>query len=317
MTDHEASDKALQQKALHPVRRWSLLPLFVLCLGPGVAAQDDRTVQVDGRPMRVRTDGPGGGGRPVVVFESGAGTGLNAWSSVLPEVFAFATVVAYDRAGIGGSEADGQPPTAAHVARKLDALLRTVGVRPPYVLVGHSWGGALIRMFAALYPEKVAGLVYVDPSDPRSREQNLAYLEASGYSADGAREFLARNLERMSRFVSAQTGSYRAEMEVIQAVELTHFAEFRALPALPAIPIALLVANRLEPQMWAGRPCVPAACRDAWMRQRLQALELFAPPGPASTVTVSDESGHVMQDDQPSLVIAAVRNVLSGQRPAR
>jgi pimeloyl-ACP methyl ester carboxylesterase len=120
------------------------------------------------------------------------GTGLNAWSPVLQDVSEFATVVAYDCAGIGGSEADGHAPTPTHVARKLRALLTGIGMSPPYVLVGHSWGGLLIRMFAAMYPGEVAGLVYVDPTDPRSLEQNLAYLQASGYSADGAREFLEK-----------------------------------------------------------------------------------------------------------------------------
>jgi len=111
-----------------------------------------------------------------------------------------------DRAGIGGSEADGHAPTPTHVARKLHALLTSLGVDPPYVLVGHSSGGLLIRMFAAIYPEEVAGLVYVDPTDPRSLEKNLAYLQASGYSADAAREFLEAHRERLSQFVRSQSG---------------------------------------------------------------------------------------------------------------
>lgn len=316
MANRETSKTAIPRKRRQSVRTECLLSMLLLCLGAAAMAQDDRMVAVDGHPMRVRSIGQAGGGRPVVVFESGAGTGLNAWSSVLPDVAAFATVVAYDRAGIGGSEDDGQAPTAAHVARKLDALLTAIRVRPPYVLVGHSWGGLLIRVFAATYPEKLGGLVYVDPTDPRSPEQNQAYLEASGYSADGAREFVVRNREQMARFVASQTGGYRAEMEVIQAAELTQFAEFRALPALPSVPIALLVANRLEPEMWAGRPCVPAACRDAWMRQRLEALKLLAPPGPATTVTLSEEAGHAIQNDQPALVVAAIRRVLA-HRSAR
>jgi pimeloyl-ACP methyl ester carboxylesterase len=295
------------------VRRWHLVLFFALCLRPPLIAQVDRTVRVDGRQMRVRTLGLRDSvrGQPVVVFESGAGTGLNAWSPVLQDISEFAAVVAYDRAGIGGSEADGQAPTATHVARKLHALLTGIGLDPPYVLVGHSWGGLLIRMFAAMYPEKVAGLVYVDPTDPRSLEQNLAYLQASGYSADGARDFLERHREQMSQFVRSQSGAYRAEMEVIQTAELNYFAEFRELPTLPSVPVSVLLANRLETQMWAGRPCVPAVCRDEWMRQRIKALKLLAPPGRDSAVTLSDESGHVIQRDQPSLVVSAVRRVLA------
>ena len=220
-------------------------------------------------------------------------------------------MVAYDRAGIGGSEADGHAPTPTHVARKLHALLTSLGVDPPYVLVGHSWGGLLIRMFAAIYPEEVAGLVYVDPTDPRSLEKNLAYLQASGYSADAAREFLEAHRERLSQFVRSQSGAYRAEMEVIQAAELNDFAEFRELPPLSRVPVSVLLANRLETQMWAGRPCVPVVCRDEYMRQRIKALKLLAPPGPDSALTLSDESGHVIQRDQPFLVASAIRRVLA------
>src|SRR5690242_12731419 len=90
----------------------------LLCLTATLAAQDDRMIVVDGRSMRVRTLGVSTNDpRPVVVFENGAGSALNTWSAVLYEVSAFATVVAYDRAGIGGSEDDGQPPTPQHVAR--------------------------------------------------------------------------------------------------------------------------------------------------------------------------------------------------------
>ena len=69
---------------------------------------------------------------PVVVFESGAGTGLAPWSTVLTEVGQFARAVAYDRAGIGLSEADGQLPTPQHVAKKLHRLLAELDLAPPY-----------------------------------------------------------------------------------------------------------------------------------------------------------------------------------------
>src|SRR5262245_39285339 len=186
------------------LKRYCVATMWALCLTTVLIAQDDRTLAVDGRSMRVRILGVSEvGRRPVVVFESGAGTGMNAWSAVMHDVSAFATVVAYDRAGIGGSDDDGQPPTPGHVARTLRALLASTGIQPPYVLVGHSWGGLLIRMFAALYPADVAGLVYVDSTDPRSPEQNAAYLRASGYTDDGIREFMERQRQQTSAFVAS------------------------------------------------------------------------------------------------------------------
>ena len=291
-----------------------VVAMVVLYLTTALVARDDQRIAVDGRSMRVRTLGVSDAGRrPVVVFESGAGTGLNAWSAVLEDVSAFATVVAYDRAGIGASEDDGQPPTPRHVARKLRALLESTAVKPPYVLVGHSWGGLLIRVFAAVYPADVAGLVYVDSTDPRSPEQNAAYLRASGYTDDGILAFMQRHREQLSAFVGSRTGPYRAEMEVIQAAELSGFSEFRALPAPPAVPAAILVSNRLNPQIWQGRPCEPAACHEHWIRQRVEALTLLAPAGGDTVVTLADRSGHEIQRDEPALVVSAIRRVVSAR----
>jgi pimeloyl-ACP methyl ester carboxylesterase len=278
-------------------------------------AQEERKVRVNGNLVQVRILGPpdGTAGRSVVVFESGVGTGLNAWSPVLPEVARFATVVAYDRAGIGGSDTDGHAPTPRHVAERLHALLGEVRLKPPYVLVGHSWGGLLIRMYTAMYPADVGGLVYVDPTDPRSEAQDLTYLRDSGYTADGARQFLDKRAQDMAAFVGRQTGQYRAEMDVIQGNELTHSGEFQKLPPLPDVPVALLVSNRLYPHVWAGRPCEPPACHAHWMRQRLAALTRLAPAGKQTTVTFT-EAGHEIQREEPSLVVDAIRRVLTTAR---
>ncbi|AMY08340.1 haloalkane dehalogenase [Luteitalea pratensis] len=267
---------------------------------------------MNGNLVQVRILGPPDGrpGHPVVVFESGVGTGLIAWSPVLPDVARFATVVAYDRAGIGGSEADGPAPTPRHIAERLHALLDELGLKPPYVLVGHSWGGLLIRMYTAIYPADVGGLVYVDPTDPRSEAEDLAYLRASGYTADGARQCIDKRAQEMAEFVGRQTGQYRAEMDVIRANELNHSAEFLQLPPLPDVPVALLVSNRFSPQVWAGRPCEPPACHAHWLRQRLAALTRLAPAGAQTSVTLT-EAGHDIQHEEPSLVVDAIGRVLA------
>jgi pimeloyl-ACP methyl ester carboxylesterase len=278
-------------------------------------AQDERRVRVNGTLVQARIQGPtdGSAGRPVVVFESGAGTGMSAWSPVLTDVAVFATVVAYDRAGIGGSDADGHAPTPRHVAERLHALLGEVGLKPPYVLVGHSWGGLLIRMYAAMYPTDVGGLVYVDPTDPRSEAQDLAYLHDSGYTDDGARQFLETRARTMAAFVSGQTGQYRAEMDVIRLNELNHSADFLELPSLPDVPVALLVSKHFVPQVWAGRPCEPAACHAHWMRLRLAALSRLAPKRDRTSMTLT-EAGHDIQRDEPSLVVDAIRRVAAASK---
>ena len=288
--------------------------LFAALLTAPLAARQERSVRVNGALVRAHVLSPSDGpARPIVVFESGVGTGSGAWTPVLADVARLTTAVTYDRAGIGASEADGQTPTPRHVAERLHALLAELGLKPPYVLVGHSWGGLLIRMFAAMYPADVGGLVYVDPTDPRSEAQDLAYLRDSGYSAEGAREFIDKRGQDMADFVRRQSGGYRAEMEVILLNERTHSAEFVDLPPLREMPIALLVSNRIYPQVWAGRPCEPAACHAHWMRMRLAALTRLAPSGSRTSVTLAD-AGHAIQREEPSLVVDAIGRVLAASR---
>jgi pimeloyl-ACP methyl ester carboxylesterase len=170
-------------------------------------------------------------------------------------------------------------------------------------------------MFAAEFPADVAGLVYVDPTDPRSLEENIAYLRANGYTDDGAREFLESRRQQVAAFVRSRTGPYRAEMEIIQAAERDYFAEFRELPPLRGVPVSILVSNRLHPEVWQGRPCEPAVCHDQWMRQRVSALKRLGPEGSETEMTLTDRSGHEIQREQPSLVVSAIRRVVSARPP--
>ena len=167
------------------------LSVFVICVcatSSLAQAQDTRMVEVDGHQMHVMTIGLENdqSGSPVVVFEAGLGLRLATWGSVVSDVADFAPVVAYDRAGVGQSEPDGEQPTPRHVAENLHALLEQVGAEPPYVLVGHSLGGLLIRMFVGMYPEDVAGLVYVDPTMITTEEDQRALEEALGISREDA-----------------------------------------------------------------------------------------------------------------------------------
>lgn len=97
----------------------------------------------------------------VVVLEASANAYSDDWAVVQPAVGALTRTCAYDRAGFGWSEPDGGQPGPETLARNLRAVSRC-GHQPVYVLFGHSVGGAHIRMFTALYPDDVAGLVFVE-----------------------------------------------------------------------------------------------------------------------------------------------------------
>jgi pimeloyl-ACP methyl ester carboxylesterase len=99
---------------------------------------------------------------PAVVLDSGQAEPGMAWASVQPAVARFARVCAFDRAGLGWSDASPNPRTLENYIQEQRALLARAGVEPPYVLVGHSAGGLYARVYAHHYPGEVAGLVLVD-----------------------------------------------------------------------------------------------------------------------------------------------------------
>jgi pimeloyl-ACP methyl ester carboxylesterase len=128
-------------------------------------------VDIDGCRMHAQTEG---NGLPSVVLESGLGGMSSGWGWVQPETAKFSRVISYDRAGLGWSGPDTSPKTAVLAARRLDSILQSARVDPPYVLVGHSMGGLLIRVFANLYPDKVAGMVFLDAVHPDQHLRSAA-----------------------------------------------------------------------------------------------------------------------------------------------
>lgn len=107
-----------------------------------------------------------GSGSPAVVLESGISASSLNWRAVQSEVAKFARVCSYDRAGLGWSELCNQPCTPSALAAQLRVLLSQAGIPGPYILVGHSFGGLVVRSFAERYRDETAGLVLVDPLDP-------------------------------------------------------------------------------------------------------------------------------------------------------
>ena len=106
-----------------------------------------------------------GQGTPPVLLEPALGGFALQYAHIQGEVSAFTRVMAYDRAGQGWSDCSPHPRTPANLAGELKALVGRLDLQPPYVLVGHSFGGLLTRFYAGFHPEDVAGVVLVNSSD--------------------------------------------------------------------------------------------------------------------------------------------------------
>ena len=124
-------------------------------------AIDGRWIDIGGRRRLYIVEK--GSGNPTVLFEAGiAATNLN-WFHIQEPVSRFASTVSYDRGGLGWSSPARTARTPASIAAELHQLLEGAAVKPPYILVGHSFGGLVMRRFALNYPQEVAGIVLVDP----------------------------------------------------------------------------------------------------------------------------------------------------------
>jgi pimeloyl-ACP methyl ester carboxylesterase len=198
------------------------------------AAANTRMVAVDGRAVRVQVLGleRRKTGSPVVVFEAGATQGLEAWGAIPSQLASIAPVVAYDRAGLGRSAWDSTPPTPQHVTNRLRRLLGIIGAPPPYILVGYSWGGVLMRYFAEYHPGDIAGIVFVDPGPivTESLAEQLAPFEAIGSGRAGYDAYWAG----VGAIFQRSPPAVRAEFDVYRGLMLRDVAQ-RDLRPLPNV----------------------------------------------------------------------------------
>jgi len=158
--------------------RWLVAPviatLLVFAIGGGLAtisaaasstvpSATGRMIDVGGHRLYIECTGSGG---PAVILQAGLGASSSSWAGIAPAVAETTTVCSYDRAGHGRSDEAG-PQDGVALATDLHTLLERAGVPGPYILVGHSSGGPYVRVYAARYPEHVAGMVLLDaqPAD--------------------------------------------------------------------------------------------------------------------------------------------------------
>jgi pimeloyl-ACP methyl ester carboxylesterase len=127
-----------------------------------------RLIDIGDYRLHLKCAGEGG---PAVVLESGIGVSSNGWALVLPELSKVTKTCSYDRAGYGWSDFGAQPRTIVRIAAELHVLLHNGWIRGPYVLVGHSFGGEIVRAYVGQYPTEVAGLVVIAsaPEEWRTR----------------------------------------------------------------------------------------------------------------------------------------------------
>jgi pimeloyl-ACP methyl ester carboxylesterase len=269
-----------------------------------------RFLDIDGHRVRVQALGlesrrPA---EPILVFEAGASNSLDVWSRVMPEAAALAPAIAYDRAGLGQSDWDDQPPTPQRVVARLRQVLERVGASPPYVAVGYSWGAALARYFAADRPGDVKALVFVDPGPivTDSLDEQLASFEAVGAGRAGYEAYW----NAIGALMKKGSPAARAEFQVLRELMDTDVSR-RGLKPLPAVPVAVIIAAKPIPLAALQLPFDAPAHFEADVRHRIRQLQEWALRAPHGTITVSNSTTHLVPREEPELIVWAIKRVLS------
>ncbi|MFC0600394.1 alpha/beta fold hydrolase [Streptomyces palmae] len=280
-------------------------------------------LEIEGRRVYVHRSGSGG---PAVVFLPGAGAVGLDYFAVQEEVSRFTTAVVYDRGGTGYSDRLPLPRTAAAVAAELRELLRAQGLAGPYVLVPHSLGGLYAHRFAQLYPQDVAGLVWLDAlhrdwdafmppaaglaatermtPDPEQLEQLRAALR------EWSAELFADYPEHMREpLMEAKASDEWIRSGISERGTLTDLAaELRAGPDIPDVPVVALTALGADPgvQALVGERTV-REMRDG--RTRMDAA-LVSTVSHGEQRLLTDTLHHRLCFDRPDAVVQAIRDVL-------
>jgi len=291
----------------------ALLCLIVVSCSPPQATQSPEPIEVPSPTAAPRPTPPGqmvdvggyqlylyctGKGSPTVILEAGLEGDVVTWKSVQPEVAQFTRVCSYDRAGLAHSDYGPTPRNAELSAVDLHTLLAEAGIAPPYVLVGHSFGGLLIRRFASDYPGEVDGLIFVDSLHEDWWEEALRLLPPSS----------ARDSGRLSSFRSYLADGWRDPSNNFEAMDIPAVVEqVRETDDFDDLPIMVLTAGEFTVLNPGLPPDVQADLAELFhdLQGRLAELSTVG-----SQVVVPD-SGHNMPRQNPQAVVDAIRNMIS------
>ena len=285
----------------------------------------------DGRRLYVECRGEGS---PTVLLEAGFRTRADVWSDdliqpeaprtmVFPGVAAFTRVCAYDRPGTATvtddvllpsrSDPAAMPRTAAESVDDLHALLEVTDAPGPYVLVGHSYGGMLMRLYASTYPDEVAGIVLVDAFS-EGLETQMTAEQWTAYEAlfQPVPEALAGYPDLEFTDLDVSVSQVRDATEALPLPPSPKSPEV-PFPQSPGGPFPLVVLSRGRPMaMPADLPggLTGEGLERAWTVEQDRLAALL----PGARHVIAGESEHYIQLQQPELVIAAVRHVVDAVR---
>jgi pimeloyl-ACP methyl ester carboxylesterase len=270
-----------------------------------------------------------GTGSPTVVMDAGTGTTGLYWSLVQLEIAKSVRTCVYDRAGYGWSDKSPQPRSISTMVNELHSLLSNANIEGPYLLVGHSLGGIIVRQYTQSYPQDVVGMVLVDSAQEQqfqrfpkeivaatnqglTQSRRLELLVATGLPAlNPAQVPLESKLPREAAeayraLVLANPNHLSTARGEIEALER---GDTEPVTTLGNLPLIVLSHGHFDPGTLGADITTEIANQYEKVWQELQ-VELAALSSNSKRI-IAEQSGHNIHLDQPELVISAIQDVLT------
>jgi pimeloyl-ACP methyl ester carboxylesterase len=284
-------------------------------------------VDVGGYDLHLYCTGEAGGA-PSVVMDSGLGGTVLDWQLVQPEVAKFARVCTYDRAGMGWSDPGDQPRTSQQIVKELHTLLGNAGVvEGPYVLVGHSFGGTNMQVYASHYPDEVAGLVLVDSA--LEDEKAVTLTQSLQPSPVLLKIYATIGLTRLPYTLGGEPpGLTSPELEDEQAAISSHRKHVFAVADETSSLQESFNENRADPMSLGNKPLMVLSAGSVQLtgtglsQEQVNLIDELHSDSQAALTRrsenakqiIAEDSGHYIQVERPALVIDAVRHVVEATR---
>jgi pimeloyl-ACP methyl ester carboxylesterase len=231
-----------------------------------------------------------GSGSPTVIFENGSGSELTDWQYVAPEIAKTNRVILYDRAGLGRSDFGTCPRDAYQRVAEFNTLLTALNVNQPFVLVSHSLGCILSRYYRHLYPGNVLGMIQVDPG-----HESLLTRAGTAFAAAVHADIIAFSKNLTPGQSAEAFGTFDTWTEV----------EAAGLKSVGNIPLTVIVSTQTQ-------RLVPEEALNEIGNNALRELQKeLVGQSPQGKLVTAEGSGHMVQLEQPQLVIDAVKAVLA------
>lgn len=211
-----------------------------------------------------------------IILDAGYGDDSTSWNPLVEDVSKLANVFLYDRAGLGQSENSSHPRTSQNMVQELRRLLVETNTRPPYILVGHSFGGVNMQLFATEYEEDVSGLILVDVTPKDYRERFLPTMSPDFQQA------------YQQQFV--REGNYEEFVESLQQLQETNVAL-----RFPVIVIAAGKKDHYSPES-----------QRLWNDMQKELTHISSD----SEFILSEASAHYIHRDEPEVIVDAIRRLV-------